>query len=114
MPNPAVYSYRTDVYRNGSASLLLVCRIAKAEYVVLSHGAFLRAVQYGLMSCFAHDHMKSACAAQGALLRVPWVLVGEWFRYGIFEILKDMKVDPVLALLATGRAAEAYWNAKPD
>lgn len=53
--NPALPSYLTDEYCNGSAASLLPDRIAKAEYVVLSLGAFLQAVHNGPASRFALD-----------------------------------------------------------
>lgn len=61
-PTPVVYTYLTDVYRNGTAASLLVDRIAEAEYVVLPLGAFLRAVQYGPIRRFGNDQTRSACA----------------------------------------------------
>lgn len=50
-----MYTYLTDVYRIGSAALLLVGRIAEAEYVTLPFGSFFWAVQYGPLNRFAHD-----------------------------------------------------------
>lgn len=47
-------------------------------------------------------------------MRVPWVLVEQWFRYRIFDILNDRDVNPVLVLLAFARAAEAEWDTRPD
>lgn len=87
VPSPVVHSYLTDVYCNGFAVSLLVGRVVEAEYEVFSGDAILQAVQYGLVSRSAHDQMRSACARQGALLRVPWLLVGQWFRYRVFSVL---------------------------
>lgn len=42
------------------------------------------------------------------------MLIVQWYCNGIFGVLKDMDVDPVLALLAIVRVAEADWNARPD
>lgn len=114
VPKPVVYLYLSDVYCSWSTASLLAGRIRKAIYVVLSLGAFLRVGQYGSVSRFGHDQMRSACASQGALLRVLWALVSQWFCYGLFGILKEMDVDPVLALSMTACAAEAERNAKPD
>lgn len=100
-------SYLTDLYRNRSAASHMVGRITKAEHVTLSRDAFLRVVQYGQASLYAHDQMRSARAKRGTLSRVLLSLVGQWFCYGMFGILKDMDVDPVLALIAVARAAEA-------
>lgn len=72
--NPVVYLYLTHAYRNGSPASLLVARIAKAEYVVLPFGAFLRTVQYGLVRLLVDDQVKSACLGGGAWLEVPRVL----------------------------------------
>lgn len=35
-------------------------------------------------------------------------------RFGIYGILKNMNVDPVLALLAVARAAKVDWDARPE
>lgn len=109
-----MYSYLRNVYCDGTAASLLAGRNAEAEYIVLLLGSFLRAVQYGTASCFSFDQIRSACAVREALLRVPRVLVGQWFRFGIFGILEDMNVNPVLALLAAAPAAEVDCNAGPD
>lgn len=42
------------------------------------------------------------------------MLIGRWFRYGIFGILKDMDVDPVSAPQPVARAAEVSWGTRPD
>lgn len=47
-------------------------------------------------------------------MRVPWVFVGQWFRYEIFGILKDVDVDPVPTLLAIARAAKADRDVRPN
>lgn len=110
-----VYSYCTDKYRNGSAAgRLVIGRLAEVEYVVLSLGAFLRTVEHGPASRLAHEQMVKACAGRGVLLPVPGSLIGQWFLPGLFAILRDMYVDPVLALLAIARCAEVNWDAKPD
>lgn len=113
-PIRVLNSYLTDVYPNGSAPSFLVGRISETENVSLSLGAFLRAAQYGLVSCFVHYRMMSAFAGHGALLQVPRMFVDWWFRYGIFNILKDVDVDPALALLATARVVKVDWNAWLD
>lgn len=48
------------------------------------------------------------------MLWVPWVLVGQWFCYGMLDFLKDMHVDSILALLVTARVAEVDRDARPD
>lgn len=40
------------------------------------------------------------------------MLVCQGFCYGIFSIVKDTDVDPVLVLLLITRAAEADWDAR--
>lgn len=70
-PILVVYLYRTAGICKGSAASLFVGRILEAEYTIFSPGAFLRAVQYGPVSCFAHDQMMSACAGRDAFLRIP-------------------------------------------
>lgn len=77
MPSSVVYSYLTEVHRNRCAASLLGGRTAEAEYVCLLLGALLSAVQSDPAGCFAHDQLMRACAGQGALLRVLWVLVGQ-------------------------------------
>lgn len=62
VPDPVVYSYLTEVYRNGSATSLLIGRIVEAEYVVLSDGTFSRAVQYDPVSLFAHEQIRTVWA----------------------------------------------------
>lgn len=91
---------------------LLTGRVAEAEHVNLSLGAFLQAVQYGPASPFANDRKENAYAGRGVLLRVPVVLVSERFGFGILSIFMDMDVNPVLALLATARGAVLDWDAK--
>lgn len=71
----------TDVYRNGSAALLLAGRFADFEYITLPLCAFRQAVQYGAVCRFAHDQAISACAGQRALLWVPRMLAGQCFCY---------------------------------
>lgn len=112
MPNPVVYLYFTEAYLDGSASLLLVGRNVEAEYILLSLGAFGRAVQHGVFSRFALDQTVSTCAGRGALSRAPWELLGQRSRYGIFGIPMDTDVDPVLAILAITRAVEACSDVK--
>lgn len=112
VPNLVVYSYFLDVYCNGSVASLFVGRTVKAKYVVLSLGAFVRVVQYGPHSRFAHNPMWSMWDGRGVLLQVAWVLVGQWIRYEMFSILKDMDVDPVSVILAIVRAAKADWDAR--
>lgn len=97
VPNPVVYSYLADVYRNRFDPWLLLGRIAESEYVTLSLGASLQAKQNGPASRLAHDQKMSASVAR-AFLRVPWVLVGQWFRYKISGVPKDIGVDPVWTL----------------
>lgn len=77
MPNHVAYLYVTDVRCNGSVAMLLHGRIAEAEFVILSRGAFLREGQYVPARRLAHDQIRSACAGRGASLREPWVLVGQ-------------------------------------
>lgn len=100
VPKPVVYSYITAVYCKEPAALLLAACIVEAEYVTLPLGALFQVVQYGLASRSALDEMMSACAGRGTLLRVPWVLDGQWFCYGTISIVKDMDLDLVVALLA--------------
>lgn len=47
-------------------------------------------------------------------MRIPWVLVDQCFHCGIFGILKDTDVDPVLALLSIAPATEAGRDARLD
>lgn len=54
-PNFVLHYYLTIIYRSGSAALLIVVRIVEAEYVALSLGGLLRAVEYGPVSHFAQD-----------------------------------------------------------
>lgn len=77
LPSAVLYSYPTDIYRNGSFALLLVGRIAEAGYVTLSLSSLLWTVEYSPASHFAHDQMMSVCAGRVVLLPVPWVLVGQ-------------------------------------
>lgn len=113
-PNAVVYSYLTDVHCNRSAASLLIGRVEEADYITLSLVAFLRAVLYHPIACFAHGSAMSPCAWRSALLRVPWVVVDRCSRYGMFGIFKGMDVDLVLVLLVAERAAEADWDAMPD
>lgn len=80
----------------------------------MSLGVLLRAVHYDSVGCFAFDQMRGACADRHAFLRVPWALVSQWFRYGIFGVVRNMDVDLVLALLALARVAEADQDARPN
>lgn len=80
----------------------------------MSLGRFLRVGQYGPASHFGHDQMRSAFASRAALLQVPSVLVGHWFRFGIFGIPMEMDVNQVLALLEIACVAEVDWEARPD
>lgn len=106
VPNTVAYLYLMDVSRNGSAAPFLAGCIAEVGYAVLSLRAFLRTVQYGMVSCFVHDQMWSGFTGRGTLLHVPWMLVGQWSRNGILGIAEDTDMDQVLALLALVRVAE--------
>lgn len=77
VPNSVVYSYLTDLYRNGSAESLWAGLIAKAEYATLLLGAFLQTVQYDPVICFSHGKMMGVWARRGSLWRVTLVLVGQ-------------------------------------
>lgn len=113
-PKLVVYSYLTIVYFHRSTASLLAGKIEMTKYFTLSVGAFSWAVQYGPASRFAHYQMMSACAGQGALLRVPCGVVGQWFRYGICGILKNVDSDLLLEPLTIARVVENDWDVTPD
>lgn len=58
--------------------------------------------------------MVSECEGGGALLGVPFCLIWSWYALGICPLLRNMVLDPVLALVAIGRLTETHWEAVED
>lgn len=88
----------------------LIQRGAEAKSLVMSPGAFLHCVWYGLIERLAYLRMVNGCKGGGALLHAPLDLIKLWYVLGICRLIWDMAVDPVLVLVATGRLTETDWK----
>lgn len=104
--------YITDKARSGTElERALVQKVTEVEYNVLSLGALLRGARYGPIERLKYFWMIARCEGGGTLLRVPLCTIKSWYAMGICRLLCNIAVNPVLALVATGRLTETDWEA---
>lgn len=53
--------------------------------------------------------MISSCKSRAAILRVPSLLINEWFLFGTFQLLDRMDVFPVLLFVAIESFRGVNW-----
>lgn len=110
-----VFLYVTDEAQSGTGlERGLVQKVAEVEYNVSSLGAFLHSAQYCPAERLAYPWMVAGCEGGGALLRVSLCTIKSWYALGVCRLLRNIAVDPVLALVAIGRLMNINWEAIAD
>lgn len=76
--------------------------------------AFLQCEWYGLTDRFSYPRVVNSCGAGGALLDVPSGLIRFGDVLGIWRLVRNRAVGPVLALAATGTLTGIDWKASEE
>lgn len=107
VPMKVCYAYLTVPTMEGTFhERQLVRQISEVNFNVLFLSSFLRLVRYALVMRISYDRMMVGCEGNGMLLRVPVTMVDEWFAVGILCHIRNIMVDPVLALVAVACVTE--------
>lgn len=115
IPTQVLFSYMTDKKRSGDGLKSgLFQKVAGAEYHVMSHGLFLRCALYSPKERLIYPWWASGCEGDSALLYVLLGLIKSWYALGICPLMRNMAINPVLALVVIGRLAETDWKASED
>lgn len=85
-------------------------RMVEVEMELMTLGAFLGMVRYGVVNRFETDDMICVCGTDGVLICVSQEMVRHLFAIGIFRLLLRMHCNPIYALLAIVCSAEVDWN----
>lgn len=92
----------------------MITRIAEVEFSILSLGAFLLEARVGVLDRLSLARMITSCNGHGAILRVPFLLIKEWFSFGILRLLERIDANPLLAFFAIARLCEFDRSALGD
>lgn len=115
VPMPVVYACLTGIVMEDTVhERRLIRRIAEMELNVLLRGTFFRLVRYGAVMRLGYERMVVGSQGYDALVRVPTTMIEDWFGLGILRLIRNMKVDPMLALVPVARVAEVSRAALPD
>lgn len=113
--SPVVYSYFPGESQNGAPRQKRICTIiCQSEYIILALGAFLRTVCNGGIGRLAFDSLVEGCRGYDTLLPMPDLLVEQWFSFGLLRCIRDMAIEPVMAMVAVACVAEIDWSAQPE
>lgn len=92
----------------------LVQTIAEFEYHLMSLGALISCVRYGLIGLLVYRRMVFDWIGGGAVLHVHLGSIKSGYAVGICRLIQNMAVDPMLALVAIGQLTEIDWKALED
>lgn len=84
------------------------------EFDVKTLSAFLQCARYGSSERLAYPYMIAGCADHGVLLQVDRLPIKSWYQLELLRLIRDIEMDPVLALVVIGLLTEVDWDALGD